>query len=435
MFPVGCVRLSLLLFGLAISDAVGAPDAFVLDPVLSLESPWSLNQDEFQKATSQMPFEWTSNQRESARAAAPGMTLLGLPVAEVVARFESEKLREVTVLFFGRGDSGALTQEKFTTLVKNSSEALNQFTKLKFTPRGKDAKNAVKADGLLWQTETARYLLEYSFTREVKSRNIPFRAEFVRLEITPPSKAAGLLASLAPASGGRFSGVAHVQRDAATGDVVLRDIPMVDQGEKGYCVVASVERVMRYYGNAVDANELAQIANSTAEGGTSFEAMIDALKKLSARLRVRVRTLEQRDIRGILELVKDYNRAAKRADEPEIPDPGRMIDVGAIYRAMKLAVLREAKMKDKAGFGRFQRSVQTEIEQGVPLLWTVMLGIVPERGIPQGAGGHMRLIIGYNTKTQELLYSDSWGSGHELKRLPMADAYTISTGLATVEPL
>jgi hypothetical protein len=47
----------------------------------------------------------------------------------------------------------------------------------------------------------------------------------------------------------------------------------------------------------------------------------------------------------------------------------------------------------------------------------------------------MRLIIGYNTKTQELLYSDSWGSGHELKRLPMADAYTISTGLATVEPL
>jgi hypothetical protein len=41
---------------------------------------------------------------------------------------------------------------------------------------------------------------------------------------------------------------------------------MVDQGEKGYCVVASVERVLRYYGGTVDQHELAQIANSDAAG-------------------------------------------------------------------------------------------------------------------------------------------------------------------------
>jgi hypothetical protein len=134
---------------------------------------------------------------------------------------------------------------------------------------------------------------------------------------------------------------------------------MVDQGQKGYCVVASVERVMRYYGNGVDANELAQIANTTADGGTSFDGMLQALKKVGARLRVRVRSIEQLEVRGILELVKDYNRAAKRADAAEIADPGRMIDVGAIYSAMKPEVLKEARMKDKSGFGRFQRSVQT----------------------------------------------------------------------------
>jgi hypothetical protein len=43
---------------------------------------------------------------------------------------------------------------------------------------------------------------------------------------------------------------------------------MVDQGDKGYCVVASVERVMRYYGAAVDQHELAQVANSDAAIGT-----------------------------------------------------------------------------------------------------------------------------------------------------------------------
>jgi len=47
----------------------------------------------------------------------------------------------------------------------------------------------------------------------------------------------------------------------------------------------------------------------------------------------------------------------------------------------------------------------------------------------------MRLIIGYNAKTNEILYSGSWGMGHELKRMPLADAWAITTGLCTVEPL
>ena len=47
----------------------------------------------------------------------------------------------------------------------------------------------------------------------------------------------------------------------------------------------------------------------------------------------------------------------------------------------------------------------------------------------------MRLIVGYNAKTEEILYSDSWGAGHELKRMKADDAWTITTGLMTVEPL
>ena len=46
------------------------------------------------------------------------------------------------------------------------------------------------------------------------------------------------------------------------------------------------ERVMRYYGDKVDENELAQVANTNTAGGTSSDAMVDALKKLSARLKV-----------------------------------------------------------------------------------------------------------------------------------------------------
>ena len=212
---------------------------------------------------------------------------------------------------------------------------------------------------------------------------------------------------------------------------------MVDQGQKGYCVVASTERVMRYYGGTVDENELAQIANTSTAGGTSTAAMLEAMKKLSARLKIRVRDVQKGDsIRDILKLIADYNRAAKRAGVPEIPDQGNSIDIGEVYRAMKGDVLKDVRTKNKSELSRFQRQVQTHIDEGVPLLWTVMLGFFKEPGVaPQTFGGHMRLIIGYNTAKEEILYSDSWGAGNELKRMPAADAWTMTTGALTIEPL
>jgi hypothetical protein len=47
----------------------------------------------------------------------------------------------------------------------------------------------------------------------------------------------------------------------------------------------------------------------------------------------------------------------------------------------------------------------------------------------------MRLIIGYNAKTSELLYSDSWGAEHALKRMPMDEACAMTTGMYYIEPM
>ena len=424
-------RLLLLAF---ISTNAFAVDAS-FDPVLALPGLWSLKQDDFQKTTSALPFQWTSAARDSARAARPGMTLFGLPVVEAIVRFDGEKLASFTANIYARGDAGELTKERFDTLVRDSVAAITKVTKVKFTDRGKDPTNAVKAEGLLWKTDTSLYTLEYSFTKQVKSRDIPFRAEFVRLQITPPPKGTTTLATASSLTPQRFNPTAHIQRDAASGDTYVKDVPMVDQGQKGYCVVASTERVMRYYGGDVDANELAQIANSDAGGGTSYNGMIVALKKVAARLKVRVRELEKMEVKDILDLVKDYNRAAKKEGASLIPDPGNMIDVAAIYGAMKGDVLREARTKNKSDLNRFQRNVAENIDKGIPLLWTVQLGILEDKDLPQSGGGHMRLIIGYNTKTSEILFSDSWGAGHELKRMPATDAWTMTTGLTKIEPL
>jgi hypothetical protein len=408
--------------------------AQALDPLLKLEQAWSTGPEDFQKAAADLPFQWTSNAKDSARAAKPGMTLLSLPVVECVARFQNEKLTELTAVFYARGDAGSIPKDTFDSLVRRCAETFNGFTGLKFTPRPKESGAAVKADGIFWQNDKARYVLEYSVTKEVKSRNIDFRAEFVRLTVTAPEKRASMLSTTSSARQ-KFSGPTHLKKDAKTGEVVIPDVPMVDQGQKGYCVVAATERVLRYYSIDVDANELAQVANSDAERGTSLEGMFAALKKIATRLRVRVREIEGMDVKGILGLVKDYNREAKRSKNELIPDPGNRIDVGAIYSRMQFEVLREARTRNKSDLTRFQRTLQGTIDQGIPLLWSVQLGLSPEPGIPQSAGGHMRLLIGYNLSTQEVLFSDSWGAGHELKRMPMADAWAITTGLMLVEPL
>ena len=428
--------MKLHLFPLALIAAAAPVFAAPLDPLFSAENLWTMKQNDFMAVAGRLGYEWTSSARDSARVARSEITVFGQPAVESVARFDGETLREITVTLYARGDSGDWSEEKFDALIRTAADAITKASAVKFTPRGKDPTSAVKADGLLWQTDRARYLLEYSKTKEMKSRGIPFRAEFVRLEVSGPEKKVSLLASAANMQRAKFNGLLHVKRDAATGDVWIGDVPMVDQGQKGYCVVASAERVMRYYGNAVDANELAQVANTATAGGTSSDAMLDALKKLGARLKVRVRDIEHGDsVKDILKLIADYNRAAKRAGVSEIPDPGRNIDVGEVYRAMNGDVLKEVRTKNKSALSRFQREVQTHIDAGVPLLWTVMLGLAKESGIPQAGGGHMRLIIGYNTAKEEILYSDSWGAGHELKRMSAADAWTMTTGAMTIEPL
>lgn len=412
------------------------PQPTVLDALIQSNELWTAVPADFVKQNGTLGFHWVSKAREAAETTQKQLTLFGVPVCQAVARFDSETLRGLTVSLYNRGDAGDLQKEKFEGLLRKCVDGLSNATKSKPFVRGKDAASAVKAEGVQWQTTSTKFLLEYSFTREVKTRNIPFRAEFVRLEITPVETQQGLLDSnLVIEKPGKFSGPSHVKRDA-NGDVRIEGIPMVDQGTKGYCVVASVERVMRYYGIPTDEHELAQIANTSSTEGTTYRAMFEALKKLSNRLRIKTRELDGLDIKEIETLVTDYNRAAKRGHRAEqLNLYGEGSGLSDIYQQMEPELLREVRTKNQAHASRFQRQIQTHIDMGIPLLWSVMLGVVKEGKNPQSVGGHTRLIIGYNLKTNEVLYSDSWGLGHELKRMSLADAWTMTTQMHTVEPL
>ena len=47
----------------------------------------------------------------------------------------------------------------------------------------------------------------------------------------------------------------------------------------------------------------------------------------------------------------------------------------------------------------------------------------------------MRLIIGYNAAANEILYSDSWVPGHELKRMRADRAFAITHDAFTLRAL
>ena len=69
-------------------------------------------------------------------------------------------------------------------------------------------------------------------------------------------------------------------------------------------------------------------------------------------------------------------------------------------------------------------------------MWGLQIGMFPENGqaARQRGGGHMRLIIGYNDIKKEIIFSDSWGAGHEKKRMAAADASAATMGLYLLQP-
>ncbi|MGF1449185.1 MAG: C39 family peptidase [Opitutales bacterium] len=154
---------------------------------------------------------------------------------------------------------------------------------------------------------------------------------------------------------------ARIQASVTThpeGFVYLAGIPMIDQGEKGYCAAATVARTLQHYGYTVDMHSLAKLAK-TSHHGTYGEDLVDSMQRICNSTQFRLREL----------------REGRR-----LPD-----------------------------------TMQATIESGQPIVWHIP--------------GHLRLIIGIHPESRELIYSDTWGRGHEYKVIAWHEAQTITRGL------
>jgi hypothetical protein len=432
-----------LLLAQKSASAPTAP-AVMLDALIADGNPWEMTPDQLEAAMKPARTQWLSAAKDQARFFG-NYALWGgaIPVKEAVVEFQNGKLFRVNLSIFNRGDSdsGSFTSRaEFEKQLEAWKAAITAKAGVQPVDLGRQNASAVKANGLSWSKAPSVWLLEFSYQKDVKAAGVAFKPEFVRLRLSALPKQLGLGAAAATlASAGqrvsKTSLLANVTKDPS-GDVFLKNVPMVDQGPKGYCAVATAERVFRYYGMPVDQNEMAQVAKTGEGGGTNPDTMLKALTALQGRLHVRVRAISKWEYAEFSRMITDYNREAKRNKKAEINLAGmRVIDIAEIYGSMDPVSLKESKtVKKKGDFERFKRDVAEKIDKGIPLMWGVELGLYPEEEIPQAKGGHMRLIIGYNNKTNEIIYSDSWGAQHAMKRMPSDNAFSMTTGLYFMEP-
>lgn len=185
------------------------------------------------------------------------------------------------------------------------------------------------------------------------------------------------------------------------GDVYVKDIPMVDQGPKGYCAPATFERAMRHAGVAADMYLLATLATIGGSGTNTA--------KLYDEVAFTTRSKGGRTAREI-SLKSLAPKKLKRYIEKGVPILWQMC---SLPNYNQIANTRTRDRKKVTDWTAYSAKISTEAEQNAPKM---------------GAKGnfHICMIIGYNETTNEIAVSDSWGTNYSIRWIHVDEAEAVS---------
>ncbi len=225
--------------------------------------------------------------------------------------------------------------------------------------------------------------------------------EYVGLSIVRASFADG---------GGRFSRVSDGEIKARlkksvtrgdNGDVYIKNIPMVDQGPKGYCAPATFERAMRHAGVPSDMYLLATLATEGG-GGTNT-------RKLYEEVAFTTRSKGGRTARQIALKSLSPNKI-KRYIDKGVPILWQMCSLSGYNQVANARTRVRRNVKDWADYAT---KIAASAEQNAPKL-------------QDKANFHICMIIGYNETTNEIAVSDSWGKNYTIRWVHVNEAEAVS---------
>ena len=189
------------------------------------------------------------------------------------------------------------------------------------------------------------------------------------------------------------------------GDVFIDGVPMVDQGGKGYCVPATVERVVRYFGvDGVDMHKLAEKYHTGKGGGTSATGMVGGSRRLLTDCGLRMR---------------DVGRLRRHTIIKQIDRGMPLLWIHYATPAFRARLDHSLKARGRATVEGWKRELASQ-----------------KRFRPSTEGPHIALVIGYNRETDEFAVSNSWGERYRIAWVRYADMLQVDqkVSLFVVEP-
>jgi hypothetical protein len=234
-----------------------------------------------------------------------------------------------------------------------------------------------------WKPRFRRRATEYT-TESVAMRFVAEEGQLISLTIIPKEN---LTKKLLTNTKGRTTGTKDQVTSGDNGDVIIRNIPMVNQGNRGYCAIGALAMITQYYGLDVDIDQFASKAGYK-EGDVSNASVIPIYEAAAKAARLRMVQQEKFDFRDAMRTVSKgrpllvwryFSRerdefhskfAARLAEDPaaELPDP----------------------RKEKADRAQWPTA---------------------------DTGGHASLITGYNEKRDEVIFTESWGENNRNRRM------------------
>ncbi|MGJ8673399.1 C39 family peptidase [Rubritalea sp.] len=186
------------------------------------------------------------------------------------------------------------------------------------------------------------------------------------------------------------------------GDTVIKNIPMVNQGPKGYCAPATFERAMRYMLVPADMYLLATAATQP-EGGTNTSLLADSAKRI---IRSKARRIKDLDLKKDLKI-----RTVKKYIDKGVPVLWQMRSLDEYNK------IANKRTKERESITDFSAWAETTSEEAEQLRESFELNYTNH---------HICLIIGYNEATNEIAVSDSWGPRYALRwvNIDIAQAVT-----------
>lgn len=181
------------------------------------------------------------------------------------------------------------------------------------------------------------------------------------------------------------------------GDVVITNIPMVDQGPKGYCVPATAERCMRFFGIPADMYLLAMAGETQAGGGTSVELL---LSNIGSDIKRKGRSFEI------------SNGELKMRDIQKSIDAGIPM-IWAVYSTEAFNETSTARTKERKESWESHKNA-------------VAAAAADPKLSPDPSRGHVVIIMGYNAETNEIAFSDSWGERYLERWITLPEAEQVS---------